>query len=104
MTKLLVKFGSDYADEFQVSGFAVTTSKAWAQHESAARAGKWPQSRYFGTNEGIEWNSAEDYLSCFKVVEITDAEAKFLAKSFNGYGDQGHFLQVDDFTRSNGLY
>lgn len=104
MSKLLVKFSADYADEFQVSGFTVMEKADWESYKKRAEVGEWPQSQYFGTNEGIEWQSAEDHLGDFDTVEITDEQAVFLLTSFAGYIELCHFLMIDDFSDSNSLY
>lgn len=101
MTKLLVKYSADYADEFQVSGFSIMEKDTWENYVKIAKEGKWPQSRYFGSNEAIQWESVEEHLRDFKTIEITDEQAEFLEKSFNGYGEAGHFLMIDDFSEEH---
>lgn len=102
---LLVKYSEDYADEFQVSGFQVFDETDWNKHVAEVRlCAHWPQSRYFGTNEGMEWSSAQDYLNNFTEVQITDEEADFLARTFVNYGDTGHFLMIDEFSEPSPLY
>lgn len=97
MNKVLVKYSEDYADEFQVSGFCVMTREKWENYVKRANEAVWPQCQYFGTNEGVQWDSAEDHLDAFNVVDITDGEAAFLEKNFQGYGEMGHCLMLDEF-------
>ena len=97
MSKVLVKYSEDYADEFQVSGFCLMEKEEWEQYVKDASEGTWPQCQYFGTNEGIQWDSAEDHLDAFSVVNISDTEAEFLKNIFDGSSDWGHCLMLGDF-------
>lgn len=102
--QILVKFTEDYADEFDISGFRVMTETKWNSHIADVRlTAKWPQSKYFGSNEGIEWASFDDYLRAFKVVPITPEQAEFLDSAFS-VSDRGNFLQLDEYYQPNPLY
>jgi len=70
MSKVLVKFQKDWADEFDVYGFKIFDSLA--EWEATADAGA-DSEYYFGTNEG--WDAGDFSESDFKVQAIGDAEA-----------------------------
>lgn len=85
---LLIKFDSDWADEFGVDGFTIMPERDWKFIEEVvkirfeARPGKtvdW----YFGTNEGFDWYDYEEMMSCFSVKTITGSEAAVIDKFFS---------------------
>ena len=82
MTHVLVKFNKDWADEFDVDGFAVMSNNAWLELAPKIAAQK---SFYFGTNEG--WDSDElcedeTLLDSCIVTEISENEATMITKLF----------------------
>lgn len=88
MAKVLVKFEKDWADEFDVRGFAVYDKEEWEKDlaefkECTEFGGAW-----FGTNEGWEGSeilgNKEDWVRSWEVTEISDDEAAVLGKFF-GY-------------------
>jgi len=87
MPKVLLKFQADYADEFDVYGLRIVDKDEWEKEKEHIRSqkfveqnGKWPQEKYFGTNEGIVFESPEELIGSYKEIEITDNEAKILEK------------------------
>lgn len=69
----LVVFEKNWADEFDVDGFAVLTDDEAKDHlNTIANIGEW----YFGTNEG--WEEGEIEEDDYKVTEITEDHAEFL--------------------------
>lgn len=75
MTKLLVEFSKDWADEFDCNGFKIYPNQAAWDRATA----KLPELEYFfGTNEG--WDEGEIDEDDFKVTEITDEEAAVIEK------------------------
>jgi hypothetical protein len=85
---LLVELSMDWADEFTVNGFRVMTESQWEDHKRLVRKKKEDShiEVYFGTNEALEWEGAEEYIDSFSITEITDEEADVL-KRFFGQGD-----------------
>ena len=78
----LVKLEFDYADEFDVYGFQVLSDKEWQDMQEAIKRTEYPQDFYFGTNEEIIIESAEELLRGIKAFEITESEAEVLKKFF----------------------
>lgn len=101
--KLLLNYHQNYADEFDVEGFLVLTESEWEKHKElaakvfgpaeeaakkAAEEAKKTKTYYynrgaevevgFGTNESITYGSLDDYLSSFKVKEITQEQYQVL--------------------------
>lgn len=116
MTTVLVKFKDNYADEFDLEGYWLTTKDRWDSHvadvtnywNKATEAKKRPQMEgesdwhyrdaqrvevesYFGTNEAMLWTSPEDYLRAFTVQELTEEEAAVVSKLFLGGSESGTF-------------
>jgi hypothetical protein len=74
MSRVLVKFSSDWADEFTAEGIAIMSSEEW---EKLRERVKDPITWNFGTNEGWEDELLDD---SFTVTEITDEEAETLQR------------------------
>lgn len=76
---VLVRFEANWADEFDVEGFAVMDSDeflAWIkrvpdQYEFG-----------FGTNQSIEFDSVDDFKRCVTVHAIPREQAQFLFEVF----------------------
>lgn len=97
MNYVIVKFDSDWADEFQVSGFRIMPRAIWVAHEKEAREKFGERSRtvYFGANEFFEYESAEDYLRNFHVVEAAQEDVETVQRIFGR--DFGLFPSIEDF-------
>lgn len=77
---ILIKWSCDWADEFNTDGFILTTKDKWEEYVS-----KLPTNighMYFGTNEGWDDMSREDYLHSCKTQPVSDGDAKCLFKLF----------------------
>lgn len=103
---LLVKFQADWADEFDVYGFALTSREEWDLYCERLDDVAWPQCRSFGTNEEIQWESKEDHLQAFDVKKIDEEHVFLLKKLFSprpkgGNLYYGHFLWLDGLTKKN---
>lgn len=77
----------DYADEFYCEVLGVFTEKEWEDKKAVVEAYfKKPGAKtveiYFGTNEAIEVEYYQGWLSNFIVKKIKEPEAKLLAKLF----------------------
>jgi hypothetical protein len=98
MAKVLVKFYADYADEFDVKGFFITTQKKWDKHleevNTFFKDRTEPVEVYFGTNECIEYDSFEEYKECFTVTPITKEENEVLNKFFTTYNKKVEFGNI----------
>ena len=95
MSKVLIKFNTNYADEFDVAGFYITTQKKWDKHleevETFFKNRTEPVEKYFGTNEYIEFYDFDDYKSSFTVTPITKEENDVLTKLFINYTKKVEF-------------
>lgn len=80
--KVLVKFSSGWADEFQAEGFMVMDFDEWKQALDKLENHNEPIEWGFGTNEGFEWRNGEELLNHLKVEEITEEEAEVIEKLF----------------------
>ncbi|MHA2280095.1 MAG: hypothetical protein ACXAC5_04365 [Promethearchaeota archaeon] len=92
--RVLVKFRDNYADEFDIEGWKIMCKESWDNYVKAMKKDVvWPQSKYFGTNEGIEWSDADEHLYCFKAIPITPEEEQIIVKVIGKrFGD---FLAFD---------
>lgn len=104
-----------YADEFDVTGFIAMSDTEYQLRidqikQNIHKQKKWPLEIYFGTNEGIEFENAEEYL-----WNITDGTEELAEEDFEAlkrvfiacadgtvcYGDtlglMEKFTQYDDY-------
>lgn len=87
---VLVKFSSDWADEFQVECFAAYTNTT--VEEQTARIQKKLDTDggfYFGTNEGFEHGDLT--ISDYQFIEISEEEYEFLKRNFFYYNGRVEF-------------
>lgn len=77
MTKYLVTFKHNWADEFDAEGFSICDE---IEKQNILENAKNGVSFYFGTNEG--WEDGEDISSGFNFEPITDEEEQVLRKLF----------------------
>lgn len=83
--KLLIKFNSDWADEFDVSGFMVISFKDWQNHITNVAKQFLSTSEievYFGTNESMTYESLLNYINKFTITPINSEEFLVLKKLF----------------------
>lgn len=87
MNTFLVKFDGNWADEFDVSGFSIMSEDEWKEIQDIIyNKSEYPLEHYFGTNEAMIFDSAEDLSKCLTVTKITEAEAVTVRRLFiDGY-------------------
>jgi hypothetical protein len=93
-----IKFDSNYADEFDLSGFIVMTGIEWELHKQAAQKRFTEEGaieKYFGTNEALIFEGFDEYLRCFKVKEISEEEYQLLLKLFPHYSGKPQLGSVE---------
>lgn len=89
-----LRFRTSWADEFDLDGLMIVDKSWWEEHQvHAKQCRRWPKDIYFGTNESMEYDSAEDYLGCFHELPATQDELLTL-KRFFGSG-MGVRAQID---------
>lgn len=110
---LLIKFDSNYADEFDTEGFIVMSELDWLHHivgvekqferrDKDHQPDKWGNREgievYFGTNEQIIYETFESYRSSFTTSELSDADFRTLERLFGkSYGPikNGMVVMID---------
>lgn len=86
-TSILVKQHGNYADEFDYDGWQLWTVGDWRKYRDAVRSQSFPRQEYFGTNEYVVFDTADDYLRDFTVYKLTKTERAVLEKYFGtSYG------------------
>ena len=88
--KQLIKFASNYADEFDVEAFTVWDSEKTEQFFAIAEIffDVYPKSEFevnFGTNEYLIFETYKKFRNCFEVLNIEDSEAEVFQKYFYYY-------------------
>lgn len=85
MEYLLIKFGANWADEFDLEGFLACDKETW-DNIVEGMPDK-PCQHYFGSNEFIEFRNRADQLSNFEVSPITKEHFRMLHQLFDKYYD-----------------
>ena len=82
---LLVKFSGNWADEMDIDGFWIATQEQWEKYQrqwhewfSNGDSFEW----YIGTNESIEFEDYDDFMSYFDAEEISMNDATILQRHF----------------------
>lgn len=77
---LLVKFNANWADEFDVNGFALMEQ---AQYDLLVRYYSHPRASFnFGTNEGFENENGDTIARGFSAEEVSDETVYVLRQAF----------------------
>lgn len=93
---LLITSSNNFADEFDVYGFALVTEDIWASHLSQVEMRVFPDNKCydnyrdsyapnmveFGTNESILFETFQEYKNSFITKVITKEEADILTRLF----------------------
>lgn len=83
----VVRFNSNYADEFDVEGIRIFDD--WKEYQETMKKDvSYPHEFYFGTNEQLEFESYEDLMQSMQATRITQDQALVIA---NFVGDIGYF-------------
>jgi len=85
MSKVLVIFKGNWADEMDVEGFDIISKAAWDFKKLEVEHTDFPQMIGVGTNEELDYESAKQYLSEFQVHEISDSDEATIRKYFGKY-------------------
>lgn len=93
MQLLLVKCDSNWADEFDIQGFAIYTEDAWKEYlklvnkqifykerDEGDECG--PHVASIGTNQPMGYCDFKSFKDSFKTKKIADEEAKWLCSTF----------------------
>lgn len=86
MSKILVKYSDNYADEFNVKGFAIMSEKDFKKGMELAKKGFEEDKDFmtfvFGSNEYIEYEDFEEFENAFCCEKISENELITLEKYF----------------------
>lgn len=101
MRYFLVKQSGNWADEFDTEGFHLFTETEWEHYKAKVKKIRFSgREFYFGTNEFMEWDSADDYLNELDVKEISELEYHTVLKLFGD--DYGMFFDVVEYSHDAG--
>jgi hypothetical protein len=86
---VLVKYGDNWADEFDVNSTWVVRKPVWEEWKTRVVTKITNEVEiYFGTNEYITVDSGEAVVKKCKVQEIPESDAKVIAKYFGKSWDK----------------
>jgi len=86
----LLKTEYDWADEMDIIGFCLMRPAEYDYLLREIEAIEYPIEWGFGTNQYIEFESAEEILKSFDVSVLTLEYAEFVKNKFLKYGSYGH--------------
>ena len=99
MSKVLVTFSADWADELQAEGFQIYDKIEWETMKEAFLKKK-SFSWYFGTNEGWENEDPKEFIGAFDEKDISDEEEAVINRLFPrltyGFGQFPNIEDLDD--------
>ena len=91
MSKVLVKWSDNWADEMDVEGFVIMDNSEWKEFQETAKKVNSPISICVGTNEEIEYPNGDALLENITTKKLTSDEAKTITKFFGEYGGHDNF-------------
>jgi len=98
----LLQYNDDWADEMDISGFAVMTQSERDEYFAVFKK-VFDVNGYYsfcvGTNEEIEYDTLEDFTNAFQMAEITEEEAKVFSKFFGnefGFFPTAEYVEFDE--------
>ena len=95
---IIAKYNKCYADEFDCEGFGIYTKKDWEKicKKTEAAFEKCNHVEVsFGTNEGLDFSSYDEWFDSFDITEIEEDEANKLIKIFGeSFGTGSNMLDV----------
>lgn len=98
MSKLLVIFTGNWADEMDVEGFMFVSEAAWEYKQKEWANTEFPVELGIGTNEELEYEKLSEYISEFKIQKVTEEEEQLIRKLFNmnsKWSDFGHVPWIE---------
>jgi len=85
---VILNFEKDYADEFDVKGFAFISLDQWEYYKKEAKNCEYPIESYFGSNEALVFESADEFIKSFKVKSITEMEMNIIKNALDMWNDE----------------
>lgn len=68
---VMLVYRNNYADEFDVDGFAFLKEDDWEYIKREAAETPFPREMYFGSNEFMDYDTSKEFIDEFKVAPIT---------------------------------
>lgn len=87
--KFLVKFEDNWADEMDINSHLVMSESEVEAYKKLVRESEYPFELFVGTNQNIDYDSAEEFLACLTFIEVSEEDVLVLEKL--------DLLEVGDF-------
>lgn len=94
MSKVLVKWSDNWADEMDIEGFVIMTDSEWKEYKQGIKEKIKPFSIGIGTNEEIDYDNGEDLLAKLTAKKLTSEEYKTISGIFGNYWGFDQFQYV----------
>lgn len=69
---VMLVYKDNWADEFDAEGFAFLKEDDWEYIKREAAETPFPRDINFGSNQGVEYDTYEEFINAFKVTPITE--------------------------------
>lgn len=93
ITSVLVTYNSNFADEFDVTGFQVFSYQEWTEFLYGIQNAKYPLFHYVGSNQEIEYPSARKLRECYTETKLNEFQRSVLQEV--GLTSFGKFFYPD---------
>lgn len=99
MSKVLVKWESNWADEMDVEGFVIMEASEWAEKRERISQVEGSTSICVGTNEDVEYDRGADILDEITEHPLTDTEEEVIVKLFGKSSEHNNFIDSTLYNR-----
>ena len=97
MSKVLVTYNGNWADEMDISAIHIFDKADWDKVVAFAKSYKSEISVCIGTNEEVEFDNGNDWLRNMEAKSISDNDAKVIEKHIgDSFGFDRVIYQVSD--------
>jgi hypothetical protein len=83
--KVLITWNGNWADEMDLQGYLITNKENAKAFKKGIKKAKYPLEISVGSNEEIEYNSADEVLDELSFKKITEEESIIIGKNLGAY-------------------
>jgi hypothetical protein len=95
MSKVLITWNSNWADEMDISGFVITNKKEADNLKKKLQDKKDEFEIYVGSNEEISYSNGRELLSELSFKKISDSESEVISNLIGGEYGHTEFFDID---------
>jgi hypothetical protein len=96
MSKVLIKWESNWADEMDISGFMIVSKAEAKEFKADLRNKKQPFEIYVGTNEEISYENGKELLDELEFINLSKAEADIIEQTLGSEYGFTDFASIEE--------